>query len=101
MLGLVKEKSWSVRLAGGYLLNGVVRADLCKDCEASTTIVARNNSNPNLLLFGCNGTKCKHRLIRFNFTQEEDSESIEADKPEDFQFNQSSSTSIKDNSVFT
>jgi hypothetical protein len=100
MFGLAKEKSWSVRLSGGYLVNGVVKADLCKGCDASTTIVARNKGNPNLLLFGCSGSKCKHRLIRINFPSE-NYEFFTADKPIDFQLSQNISSDMKEDTVYT
>ncbi len=70
LLGFVKEKSWSVRLVDGYVLNGQVRADQCAGCEATTKLVAGNNGDPDLVLFGCNGHKCKHTLIRVDLSQE-------------------------------
>ncbi len=101
MLGFTpKEKSWSVKLTGGYLLNGMVRADLCKGCEASTSIVARNNGNPNLLLFGCNGNKCRHRLIRISFPSN-GYENFVDDKQIEFKLNQNDSLNVRDNAILT
>jgi hypothetical protein len=70
LLGFVKEKSWSVRLTGGYVLNGQVRANHCVGCEATTKLIAGNNSDPDLVLYGCNGHKCRHKLIRVNLNPE-------------------------------
>jgi hypothetical protein len=63
-LSLVKEKSWSVKLVNGYILNSQVKADHCKGCESTARLVAGNNDNPDLLLYGCYGHRCKHVLIR-------------------------------------
>jgi hypothetical protein len=65
---LVKEKSWSVRLINGYVQNDQITSDQCKGCDSSTQLVVANNGNPNLVLYGCGGHKCKHRLIRMNFS---------------------------------
>jgi hypothetical protein len=101
MLGFTpKEKSWSVRLIGGYLLNGMVRADLCKGCDASTSIVARNNGNPNLLLFGCNGNKCKHRLIRISFPSDS-YENFADDNQIEFKLHQNGSENVRDDASLT
>jgi hypothetical protein len=63
----IKEKSWSVRLVDGYILDNQVRGKNCGNCESVSKIVANNFSNPNLVLYGCNGHKCKHKLIRLKF----------------------------------
>jgi hypothetical protein len=63
-MSLVKEKSWSVRLVKGYVLNSQVRADRCRGCESTTKPVLGNNGDPDLFLYGCSGHKCKHILIR-------------------------------------
>ena len=67
-LSLIKEKSWSVKIVNGYVLNNQVRSDLCKDCAATPTLVVGNYGDPDLLLYGCNGHKCKHVLIRMKFS---------------------------------
>jgi len=64
LLTLFKEKSWSVRLSDGHVLNNQVRTENCGDCESRSYLVARNYSDPNVVLFGCNGHRCKHKLIR-------------------------------------
>ena len=72
MLGFFREKSWSVRLINGYVLDSKVRADQCRDCDSNTKLVVGNNSNPDLLLYGCNGHKCKHILIRLKVPEEDE-----------------------------
>ncbi len=59
-----KEKSWSVRLVEGYVLNDQVRAERCENCKSTAEVLAANHNNPNLLLYGCRDSKCKHRLVR-------------------------------------
>ncbi len=69
LLSLFKEKSWSVKLVNGYASNSQVRADRCKGCESTTKFVVGNNNDEDLVLYGCNGHKCKHILIRMNFSE--------------------------------
>jgi hypothetical protein len=33
-------------------------------------VLTTNFSNPNLLLYGCKDSKCKHRLLRLDFNDE-------------------------------
>ena len=63
-LNLPQEKSWSVKLVNGYVLNGQVKGEKCRDCESTPKLVAGNNSDPDLLLYGCYGHRCRHFLIR-------------------------------------
>jgi len=63
----IKEKSWSVRLIEGYVLNDQVRAQRCENCRSTTEILVANYGNPNLLLYGCKESKCKHRMLRLDF----------------------------------
>jgi hypothetical protein len=62
-----KEKSWSVLLVKGYVMNDQVRAVRCENCKSITEALTANHNNPNLLLYGCKDTKCKHRLVRLDF----------------------------------
>jgi hypothetical protein len=62
-----KEKSWSVLLVKGYVMNDQVRAPRCENCKSITEVLTANHNNPNLLLYGCKDTKCKHRLVRLDF----------------------------------
>lgn len=71
MLSIFKEKSWSVRLVDGYVLGDQVRGMQCDSCDGISKLVANNYGNPNMVLFGCNGRKCKHRLIRLCFYSED------------------------------
>lgn len=50
----------------GYFLNDQVRAQRCENCKSITEVLATNFSNPNLMLFGCKDSKCKHRLLRLD-----------------------------------
>jgi hypothetical protein len=70
MLSNFKLKSWSVFLVEGYLINEQVRALRCEDCKSNTEILASNYHNPNLLLYGCRESKCKHHLLRLDLTDE-------------------------------
>jgi hypothetical protein len=63
----VKEKSWSVLLVKGYVFDNQVRAERCENCRNVTEALIANYNNPNLLLYGCRDTKCKHRLLRLDF----------------------------------
>jgi len=62
-----KEKSWSVLLIKGYVSNDQVRGTRCENCKSTTEVLTANHNNPNLLLYGCKDTKCKHRLLRLDF----------------------------------
>ena len=72
MLCIVKEKSWSVKLVDGYVLDSQVRAERCRGCQATTKLVAGNDSDKDLVLFGCNSQKCRHMLIRMNVAKAPD-----------------------------
>jgi len=69
-LSFVKVKSWSVKVVDGYILNDQVRSAQCKGCDSATKLVVGNNDDPNLILYGCGDHKCKHTLIRMNFSSE-------------------------------
>ncbi len=56
-------------LLQGYITNDQVRAAPCTNCKQTTQALTINYGNPNLLLFGCKDTKCKHRLLRFDFAE--------------------------------
>jgi hypothetical protein len=60
---LKKEKSWSVRIVKGQLLDGKVRAKQCSQCKHTCDQVAIGYGNSNSILYGCAGTKCRHVLI--------------------------------------
>jgi hypothetical protein len=70
LLSLIKEKSWSVKLVSGYVLNSQVKTDRCKGCNSIPKMVVGYNGDPDLFLYGCNGHKCKHTLIRLKFASE-------------------------------
>jgi|GEM_PF-1928248 len=63
----IKEKSWSVLLIKGYVMNNQVRAERCENCRSTTEVLTANQGNPNLLLYGCKDSKCKHRMLRLDF----------------------------------
>lgn len=67
MLQAPKEKSWSVLLIKGYILDDQVRAKRCEHCKSITEVLTKNYNNPNLLLYGCKDSKCRHRLLRLDF----------------------------------
>jgi hypothetical protein len=69
-LSFVKVKSWSVKVVDGYILNDQVRSAQCKGCDSAAKLVVGNNDDPNLILYGCGGHKCKHTLIRMDFGSE-------------------------------
>ncbi len=71
MEGLFKEKSWSVKLVDGFVSADQVRAEHCTDCEGTCGVVVRHRGNPNLVLFGCERSKCQHKLIRLQFRNAE------------------------------
>jgi hypothetical protein len=62
-----KEKSWSVLLVKGYVSNDEVRAERCETCKSTSEALTSNQGNPNLLLYGCKDTKCKHRMLKLDF----------------------------------
>jgi hypothetical protein len=66
-----KDKSWKVLLMKGYVLNDQVRAEQCENCKSQSQILINNFSNPNLFLYGCKDGKCRHRLLRLDFNEEE------------------------------
>jgi hypothetical protein len=66
----LKEKSWSVLLIKGYVCNDQVRAERCENCKSTTEALTTNHHNPNLLLYGCRDSKCRHRLLRLDFDDE-------------------------------
>jgi hypothetical protein len=70
MLNSVKEKSWSVLLIKGHVLNNQVRAERCENCKSTSEVLTTNFSNPNLLLYGCKDSKCRHKLLRLDFNDE-------------------------------
>jgi len=65
----LKDKS-RVKLINAYILNNQVRAQQCGNCKCETKILVGNYSNPNLLLYGCKDTKCKHHLLRIDLAEE-------------------------------
>ncbi len=67
---LAKEKSWVVRLANGYVLDGQVAAVMCQDCNLTPQLVLQHHDNPSLLLYGCSSLKCRHVLIRLKVFSE-------------------------------
>jgi hypothetical protein len=64
---LIKEKSWSVRIVEGQLLDGKVRATQCSECKRSCELVTVGCGNSNSMLYGCTENKCRHVLIHFKF----------------------------------
>jgi hypothetical protein len=71
MLGILKEKSWSVFLADGYILDNQVKSPICQNCKSTGEVLRVNCSDPNLVLYGCDGDKCRHRLLRVDFGSKE------------------------------
>ncbi len=70
MLQSFKDKS-SVMLVKGYIFNNnYVRARQCEGCKSISQVLVTNFTNPNLLLYGCKDSKCKHRIMRLNFDGE-------------------------------
>jgi hypothetical protein len=63
----IKEKSWSVRIVEGQLLDGKVRAKQCSQCKHSGDLVAIGCGNSNSILYGCPENKCRHVLIHVKF----------------------------------
>lgn len=70
MLFSEKEKSWKVLLIKGHVLNDQVRAERCEDCKSTNEVLTTNYNNPNLLLYGCRNSKCRHNLLRLDFNSE-------------------------------
>ena len=69
LLALTKEKSWSVKLANGFVVHDQVRSDFCKSCDSIPQLLLGNNGDKDLLLYGCAGHKCKHIMIRMKVSQ--------------------------------
>jgi hypothetical protein len=65
----VREKSLSVFLMKGYISNNQVKAQRCENCKAISEVLTVNYGNPNLLLYGCRDTKCKHKILRLDFDE--------------------------------
>jgi hypothetical protein len=57
-------------LVRGYVLNDHVTAERCEHCKSTCEVLTTNYNNPNLLLYGCKDSKCKHRLLRLDFGAE-------------------------------
>lgn len=55
----------------GYVLNDQVRAEQCETCKSQSQILTNNFSDPNLFLYGCKDSKCRHRLLRLDLNAEE------------------------------
>ncbi len=66
---LFKEKSWSVKLVDGFVSDSKVRAPQCVGCSSASSLVVLKSGNPNMVLYGCSGSKCQHRLIKVQFRQ--------------------------------
>jgi hypothetical protein len=66
-----KEKSWSLKVIDGHVANNRVRAEQCVDCKSNCELVSYNRNNPNLVLYGCKGHKCKHTVIRLKFAPQQ------------------------------
>lgn len=64
----VKDKSWSVRLSSGYVLNGQVRSNYCGTCDSKAKLIAGNDDDSNLVLYGCDAKKCRHVLMRVDLS---------------------------------
>jgi hypothetical protein len=60
---LKKEKSWSVRIVKGQLLDGKVRAEQCSQCKHSCDLIAIGCGNSNSVLYGCAESRCRQVLI--------------------------------------
>lgn len=54
-------------LVKGYIYNNQVRAERCENCKSTSEVLITNFGNPNLLLYGCKDSKCKHRMMRLDF----------------------------------
>ncbi len=67
MEGLFKEKSWSVRLVDGFVSENQVKARQCVGCPSASSLVVLHCGDPNVVLYGCGGSKCQHRLIKVRF----------------------------------
>ena len=66
-------------LVKGYVLNDMVRTRQCEGCKSTSEVLVTNFSNPNLLLYGCKDSKCKHRLLRLCFDGEVSANLLVAD----------------------
>jgi hypothetical protein len=67
MFDSIKEKSWKVLLMEGHILNDQVKAEQCVNCKSTSEVLTTNYSNPNLFLYGCKDSKCRHKLLRLDF----------------------------------
>ncbi len=67
MLASIKEKSWKVLLMKGQILNDQVKAEQCINCKSTSEVLTTNYNNPNLFLYGCKDSKCRHKLLRLDF----------------------------------
>jgi hypothetical protein len=65
-----KEKSWSVRLVPGHILDDQIRSQRCQNCKSISQILVVNHQNPNLLLYACRDSKCRHRMLRVDMVAE-------------------------------
>ena len=65
------EKSWRVSVIKGYVSNDQVKAEDCENCKSTSKVLVTNFNNPNLILLGCKDSKCKHRLLRLNLSEEQ------------------------------
>ena len=57
-------------LANGFVVNDQVKAKYCENCKSTSEALITNFNNPNLLLYGCKDSKCKHRLLRLDFNDD-------------------------------
>jgi hypothetical protein len=91
MFYAIKEKSWSVLLVRGYVLNDEVRAIRCENCKSTTEVLTANHHNPNLLLYGCKDAKCRHRMVRLDFNGQNTllKSPVMLEKPSEFHASQS------------
>lgn len=64
-----KDKS-SIMLVKGFVSNDTVKARQCEDCKSISEVLLTNYGNPNISLYGCRDSKCKHRLLRLDFNYE-------------------------------
>jgi hypothetical protein len=65
--------------------NSKIESDQCKGCECVAKPVAFNNSDPDLVLYGCEGHKCRHTLIRMKFIPQLDEPQIPITAMDDLQ----------------
>lgn len=84
----IKEKSWSVRLSSGYVLNGQVRSNYCGTCDSKAKLIAGNDDDSNLVLYGCDAKKCRHVLMRVNLSPAGPQSFSSIESPEPLQITQ-------------